>query len=288
MEIDKKEGESRRRYIFTEKRDKFFKDGEIEYLVTPIKKPPNFLTMPRNLLAKISLCAAIPFISSQEAFSQAAKPPVEVGSYAVSLYRQATNAEAHLYNGTEYVDYRKLHREGHQFFQVDQFNTGSVVYDGDLYEEVPMLYDVVRDEVVIELEGLLLQKLVTEKVTSFELLGHKFMHQLASDSAKAGSLRPGFYDVLNDGGIDFLVKRKKQMDNTISDKVVIEHYNIDDRFYLRNGETYQQVKSKRSVYKVLSDKHKELKKFARANRLNFRHQREASILALVKHYDSLR
>ncbi|ALJ00252.1 hypothetical protein [Rufibacter tibetensis] len=220
------------------------------------------------------------------------KPSAEanqaLASYPIKLYKQGINQESHLYNGPEYVDYRRPARDGHQFFIQDEKSLGKVYYDGAHYEEVPMLYDMVTDEVVIVVNGFLLQKLVNEKVTSFELRGHTFVRHVAQDSSNENALKTGFYDVFKAGNTNLLVKRIKLKERVIEDNKDVERYSPQDKFFLQSGNTYKEVKSKSSVYKVFNDKRRELKRYARAQKLNFRKQREASILALVLHYETLK
>ncbi|MFC6999243.1 hypothetical protein [Rufibacter roseus] len=206
-------------------------------------------------------------------------------SYPVSLFHKATESQSHLFNGPQYVDYRKQNRDGHQYFFHDEVATGKVLYDGVVYANVPMLYDVVRDEVVIEMNGFLKQKLVSEKISEFNLHNRYFRRVIAQDST---SLSTGFYDVLHNGNAtDLLAKRRKVIEYVIEDNKELEKFISKDKFYIGKNKKFYLVNSKSSVLKVFSDKKKELKKFARANKLQFRKAREAAILALVQHYDSL-
>ncbi|WP_205503328.1 hypothetical protein [Rufibacter psychrotolerans] len=241
---------------------------------------------------KLLLLTATLVLTGSKTFSQAIAPqnaPHQQPStpYPVSLYQQATQPEAHLFNGPEYVDYRRLYREGHQFFLQDQKATGAVHYDGDWYQEVPLLYDVVTDEVVLVKNGVLLQKLVSEKLTAFLLQGHHFVRHVAPDTAAAATLPTGFYDLLHDGPTQLLVKRKKLKEHVVEDNREVEKYKPDDKFYIQKDNRYHQVKTGKSVYRVFQDKKKELKKHARSQKLKFRRQREQAILALVIHYNSL-
>ncbi|WP_207431246.1 hypothetical protein [Sabulibacter ruber] len=225
-------------------------------------------------------------VSAQNANTDAAIIP-SPASYPISLYQQATKEESHLLNGPEYVDIRRANREGHPFFLIDEKTPGSVQYDGAFYEGVPLLYDIVLDEVLLARNGLVLQKLVKEKVAGFQLGGHKFVRVVVPDTASNTALRTGYYDVMHDGTTKLLVKRLKERQELIEDQKVLEKYGPIDKYYIQQGTTYHQVKSGRSVYNVFSDRKKELKKYARTKKFNFRRQREEAILGLVLYYDSL-
>ncbi|RNI22538.1 hypothetical protein [Rufibacter latericius] len=241
---------------------------------------------------KLLLSAAFVFfiqgkVSAQKA-ENTAETPSSSASFPVSLYQKATKEESHLLNGPEYVDIRRANHEGHPFFFRDEKTLGNVHYDGATYEEVPLLYNLVTDEVILYRNGLLLQKLVKEKLASFQLNGHQFIRLEIADTTTNTPLRTGFYDVMHDGNTKLLVKRQKEKQDLIVDQKLLERFTSIDKFYIQQGPAYHQVKSGRSVYNVFSDQKKELKKYARSKKLKFRKQREESILALVLYYDSLK
>src|ERR1700741_4412256 len=76
-----------------------------------------------------------------------------------------------LYTGSLYVrDYFKV--KGHPFFQIDSFQKGEVFYNGVLYKNTNLLYDLSNDNVILEyVEGIRLI-LVPEKISYFNLAGH--------------------------------------------------------------------------------------------------------------------
>ncbi|WP_162052808.1 hypothetical protein [Pontibacter pamirensis] len=207
--------------------------------------------------------------------------------HALAAYEEAVGVQTHLYNGTEYVDYKKPHFEGDQFFISKAVVRGNVFYDGAWYKQVPLLYDVVTDEVILphNSSGLML-KLINGKVDTFQLHGHTFVHHKA-DSAGQNILQPGFYDLMYSQDTQFLVKRIKEMQDRATPDGMEGEFRMVDKFYIRKDGQFHQVNSKRSVYKVFKDKKRQLQKYASAQRFKFRKQREEAILALTRYYDSL-
>ncbi|GAB3197485.1 hypothetical protein ABID22_003409 [Pontibacter aydingkolensis] len=207
---------------------------------------------------------------------------------AVQTYRSTIGAHALLYNGTEYYVPAKSYAEGHQFFQEKTFQNGSVLYDGAWFEEIPILYDILIDELVTLHPGSSYsQKLVKQKVNSFKLRGHTFV-RFDADSAAGTQMQPGFYDMLYNGSIKVFARREKNYQERLSADGREGKYTIEDKFYLWKDGTYQQVGSKSSVLKVLNDEKKNLSKFARANKLKFRSRREEAILKIAQQYDALK
>src|SRR6267142_7278950 len=66
---------------------------------------------------------------------------------AKDTYFSALGPELNLYNGVYYKDYKTYENdEGQPYFGTDLWTEGSVLYDGVIYENVPMLYNVVDDK----------------------------------------------------------------------------------------------------------------------------------------------
>lgn len=202
-------------------------------------------------------------------------------------YRSAVGLQAHLYNGAEYFVPFKQYVKGHQFFRDKTYQKGQVQYDGSLFVEVPMLYDVMNDELVTVHTGSgLAQKLVKQKVESFTLHNHTFIH-LKIDSTASLPMRSGFYDLLYEGKIKALVKREKSLQERATADGMEGSFKEIDKYFIWKEGTYHQVRSKSSVLRVLKDQKKQLNKFASANKLQFRSGREEAIFKLAQYYDTL-
>src|SRR5690606_34682790 len=125
---------------------------------------------------------------------------------------------------------------------------------------------------------------LSDLVEYFEVLGHHFIN-VREDSGWSG-LRPGYYDLLYDGDMKLLCKRKKSINEKIENGVVDVSF-IERATYhlLRDGEAIS-VRKKASILKALDDKKKALKQFARANGLGNRNKEEM-LISLIRHYESL-
>ena len=77
-----------------------------------------------------------------------------------------------------------LSRKGHPFFQVVNFINGNINLDGMLFHDVPMLYDIVKDQLIIQdFQKVYKINLPADKIREFFLLGHLFV-RLTSDSSE--------------------------------------------------------------------------------------------------------
>lgn len=119
-------------------------------------------------------------------------------SVASALYQSATTLSPHLYNGNRYhiYDSRSL---DHQFFEIEEWAKGTIYYDQQRFDDVPLLYDIFKDQVVIQYQGHPgLIQLQSERVTAFSYINHRFI-RIENNKAEGVNLSTGFYDVLYDG-----------------------------------------------------------------------------------------
>lgn len=171
---------------------------------------------------------------------------------AVGLYQQATVESQHLYNGSEYYVYDDDVEE-HQFFESEDWEDGSVVYDDRLYQPVPMLYDIVKDQVIIEhARGYDNVKLQSEKLTAFTLQKHTFVRLLETDSG----IRTGFYDLLYDGAIKVLARRIKERKEAIENLRIKITFPAKSVFFIYKDRVYHSVNNKKSVLGLFAEQKK--------------------------------
>ncbi|GHB54472.1 hypothetical protein [Persicitalea jodogahamensis] len=205
---------------------------------------------------------------------------------ALTLYDSATVESQHLYNGKQYYVYDSREVE-HQFFLTEDWTVGSVFYDGQQFEQVPLLYDIVRDQLVVRYRhGFGNVTLQNRKVRSFTLDGHDFM-RVEADTGRVEGLRTGFYDQIYTGTTKVLARRRKERLQQLSETKITIAFPVKDQYYLyKNGE-YQPVQSKRSVLMLLPEHKRQLKRELRKQNLSFRQNREEAIKIMAARYDEL-
>ncbi|AKD03596.1 hypothetical protein POKO110462_02935 [Pontibacter korlensis] len=226
-----------------------------------------------------------PFVASSQAHLADTSFVEQAVADAVQSYKNSTGVQSHLYTGSEYYYIPDSYLDGHQFFKSKIFSTGSVQYDGVWYRGIPLLYDVVVDEVLTThpTSGYIL-KLVKQKVRSFELGGETFIY-LGADSSV---IQPGYYSLLHSGKVKVLAFRDKEVQERTTTNGLEGEFRVTDKYYLYKDGSYHQVNKKRSVLNVLRDEKKQLNRFIRDNNLKFRKQKEAAITKVAQYYDTLK
>jgi hypothetical protein len=201
---------------------------------------------------------------------------------AVTRYKEVSRDKDRLYTGIEYVGYD--HRlKGNQFYETDAWSVGAVTYNGSRFDSIPMLYDLVRDVVVIEHPVGFRLTLRSDKLPMFSLMNHTFIR--LTDSTSRG-FRRGFYDLLYNGPTQLLARRAKEV---VIDPTREAYGRFDAKtiYYLRKEGQYVPVKTKGSLFNALRDRKKELASYARKQKIRFKEDPEASIVKLTQYYDQL-
>lgn len=212
--------------------------------------------------------------------------PANVPAYPLSLYRNATKEVQNLYNGRLYYIYDSREDE-HQFFIDRKYEKGAVFYDGQRYDSIPMMYDIVRDELVIKhingFEPILLQ---SPKVSFFTIYGHNYLN-LKSGKDINPDMQTGFYDLIYNGKSKTLVRRIKQRQEKINEKKVIALFPEKNFFYIYSNGKYNEVHTRKSVTRLFPAQKTELRKALREQNIKFRKDRERAIVTMVARYDEL-
>jgi len=202
---------------------------------------------------------------------------------AGNVYNPFIEKQSRLYNGVEHLGY-SFKIKGHAYFLQKELQTGSIVYDGLEFINVPMLYDLLKDQVIIQhFNGFTKIGLVQEKVTAFTLNGHHFIRL---DSLVDATLITGYYDELYTGRLKVLVKRGKYVEETIKDELEREFIQ-KDLFFIQKEGTYHEIKNYKGLLTLLKDRSKEVKQYLRKNRIKYRKGPENAIVKATAYYDSL-
>ena len=193
-------------------------------------------------------------IRAQSQFSQS-DSLVESTAYnnAVSQYHAYLKPEPGLYRGKRYREYSYLLAEGHPFFGDGKMHKGAALYDGILYENLMLWYDMVKDQVVITSPfGAYKVYLISSQVDSFSIEDHRFIR--LKDSLNPTAPRNGFYEQLYKGRISLLKKNRKFLREDVQLSGVRQFIDSSVSYYVKKGDTYYTVRTKRGVSHAFRDR----------------------------------
>jgi hypothetical protein len=239
-----------------------------------------------NLNLRLSLCFVL-FLLTANTYAQQRKgdstfyqTPV---NNAITYFKQAMGIQSGLYNGQEYVFYNQQKKDNVFFHDQEFWAVSTINYDGALFTDVPVMYDLFKDAVVIQLyDKTANYSLINEKIENFTLLNHHFIYK-KSDSLSTNGLVSGLYDQLYNGKSEVLIKRKKELQiTTTQQKLYLEN----NKLFVKKG-LYHEVSSRAGLLSILKDKKKEIRKYINDNNIEFRNNLELALVTVVAYYDTL-
>lgn len=208
-----------------------------------------------------------------------------VFTFQKQLFLQASVKQSRLKNGREYIpnpDYIK----GTPYFESKTWAIGSIHYDGGLFENISMLYDMHKDEVVVldfSLPNNL--SLVRQKVKQFDIYNHVFVYVFPD--ALNNNIIEGFYDQLYAGKISILVKRRKNIVASSSNMDLDSKFVQSDTYFLNKEGVLYPIKSQSSILKLLKAKKSEIVQNLKRNDINFRENPEKAMIKIAAYYDQI-
>ncbi|MBC7849871.1 MAG: hypothetical protein H7Y31_09045 [Chitinophagaceae bacterium] len=203
----------------------------------------------------------------------------------ISIYYENIRENAPFFNGAEYTGHGQG-IIGHAFFESDQPYRGWLEYDGVLYKNLDLRYDLIDDAVIIkDYSGNFYMRLNSNKIRAFGLGNYEFVQPSYGKGDFEGA---GFFQRVYNGTSTVLVKRRKQVVFRTTEEKSISSYIQYNDYYVRSRNRYQVVEGNNSVLRAFSDHRSELKKFINNNKLNVRKQAELALIRIASHYDQLK
>ncbi len=241
-------------------------------------------------LIKTNCCSLVVCLfTGMASFAQTASPLTgnddQNISRMIDIYHLGAGANDPLFNGREYERLSFYINKGIPYYVADTLKNGTVVYDGLNYNNVPLLYDQVVDELVtLNFTGQHLIKLVKQKVDSFFLYGTKFIPVQQADK----TVSDGYYELLYDGSSQLLRKEIKRVTNNIRYGQQLER-NIESKitYLVKHNNRYYTVASTNSLVNVFSDK-EAIKKIISDNRKKYKNaDLKVGLMDALMKYDQL-
>ena len=208
---------------------------------------------------------------------------------AVSVFHASLGNQSPLYNGPEYYYYDPTIKGNPYFMEVKTFTAGSVFYDGQLYTNVPMVYDLYLDRVaLLHFNHYSKFALLPGKLKSFDFLDHHFVYINADEiGTNTAGIKTGNYDLLYKGKLQVLVKRSKSIQTTSGTSTVETYFTPAIDYYLKKDNAYYSFSSQGSLLDILKDHKKELQQYIKSSQLKYKEAPEEAMVKIVSYYDHL-
>lgn len=204
---------------------------------------------------------------------------------AAADYASFAAGQAVIFHGKEQLKYSPSIKN-HPYLKSDKYVPGNLSFEGILYEDVKMRLDLYKNELLLlspdERYNIVLP---SDRVDFAHFHGyHIFYHD---PEGKENSLPEGYYLRLYDGRCTVLEKPSCAFSKQIKGLEVEESFDQSVKYYIQKEGAYYPVGSKGSVLKVFKERKKELARYIKQEKLDFRHAREEAIVAVAREYERL-
>lgn len=136
-----------------------------------------------------------------------------------ALYSQFDNSigkrNLGLNNGTVHLNMLKSADKSHRYFKTDGYTTGSVTYDGQLYTNVSLKYDLLKGILIAKVDGKNNNtgiNLISDKIASFSFYGKEFVN-IEQERQSGTTISPsfsGFYEKDRIGKLTLFTQHRKE------------------------------------------------------------------------------
>ncbi len=204
----------------------------------------------------------------------------------VILFFDAIKENIGLYNGSEYL-HSPYNIKSSCFFKSADILNGSVYYDGNFYENIPMHFDMATNDVVIpDYTKSYLVKLIASKIDYFIIDGSRFINGSIIHGVPLPQLT-GFYQVLYNNKTSVFARKEKKLELSAKLDENDSHYIEFDWYYVYINKELYQVRNERSVLNVFKERKAELKRFINSNKINFKKNFEDALIRTAAYYDQI-
>jgi hypothetical protein len=204
----------------------------------------------------------------------------------LSVYFNQLGDQSQIYNGSLYPELDLNFREGSPYFLGQKINAGSVSYDSIFYPNLSLIYDDYR-QFVVAIDQSFMLKLINERISSFTIADHHF-DRISTDSLTRGISVAGFYEVLYNGRSRLLKHTNKTIREVLSSSEgIIRYMDESNDYYIKRGEAYFHVTSKKELLNFVGDHKKEVQRFIRKNKLNYRRDKDKTLIQVTAYYDQI-
>jgi hypothetical protein len=188
-----------------------------------------------------------------------------------------------LYYGVEHFGYSSKIK-GFAYWGSADRQQGSVLYDGILYTNVSIKYDLVADEVIVRHPNNYFGvTLATEKVNAFSIGDQPFVYVPQKNEY---SLKAGFYEVAVTGTITLLVKETKKVHEEVYNEVNSSFVDSKEFYVLVDGKSVR-ITNESSFTSLLGDKSRKVRDYMKDKDISFKDAREFYLKTAVVYYNQL-
>lgn len=197
------------------------------------------------------------------------------------FYDKNLGEKTRLYNGIEFIDpFQRKVIEGFPYFLMDDWQDGTIFYDDQLYENVPLLFDIYQSRIIVDHPKSHAKiELIVEKIKYFTISDKHFV-RLETPAA-------GFYQELYGGETKVYALHYKTIQEKIGEKTMITEFVTKRKLYILKDGSYHPITSKKSALNALKEHKSELNKLLGQEKISFKRNKEYALARMGQYFDQL-
>lgn len=175
----------------------------------------------------------------------------------------------------------------HPYYLNRTWQTGTVSYRGEVFADVPMLYDIFEDILLVRQEGRLKflnqpMEIIKNQVEYFIISGSRFEYFETS----VDYFDKSYFEIMyRSENVEVLSKRLKKIE-IVSNNA--SSYENRHRFYIQLNDDYTQIFRNASVVRLYKEYRPQIKRYIRANKINIAKPGNSyQLVKLVKYCDQI-
>jgi hypothetical protein len=173
-------------------------------------------------------------------------------------------------NGVPHVNpYKTIDNNTNMYLVDDKFSSGSIVYDGQIYYNTNLKYDIFRDEIILNPTGaseLIGINLTKRKITSFSIYNKNFI-KVEKEQYALPELSTGYYEISEyKDNLLLYIKHQKNIQKKIKDDGIFYQYKEQNSYYIDYQKKLYPINNKSDIIKIFPEQKKQINEFYEMNR----------------------
>ncbi len=200
-------------------------------------------------------------------------------------------SNTNLLNGIEYKEKYKTLKDNNQYFLTKQFLPGYVVYNGQPYYDIPMKYDIFRNELIIKLvdkNDYFTIQLLKDHIESFQVENHQFINSNQLKSITTSDDNKDFYEVLfRNPNFSLFKKHIKNIQQRKNDQFAYSEFIYRSNFLINYSNEIFNIDSKKDIIRLFPEQKESINAFYKKNRVLKKFNYDKFLVNLLKHLNHL-
>jgi hypothetical protein len=211
--------------------------------------------------------------------------PSEGGEAAITAkaaFLQAIQTQMEVHNGVEHVGYLPS-IEGFAYFGSKDWQRGAVQYDGIVYGNELLLYDLLADKRAVKRPNGFAIELRSGLIAWFTLHGRSFIYV----DSKGIVLKPGIYNEIAAGRITLYAKWQKQLEDQVEGMCINQKFTEQVLYYAVKNNQVHTIRTLRSLLELMDNRSGAVQQHMKQQGIKYKKNREAAFAAATAYFNQI-